>query len=331
MRVRKSTIEQRRTEINKQLTCLRSQLARKSQKDFTTDFRFRSWLEGTNELITWLLEELSALDDPGEYDELPAAVVADELGLQLYEIKLLIRMGEVEVTGRRAHPRVCRAELERLAQLGRGMHLALANQDAEHIFKDAIARLKAGDITAAQRDYSRIKARETCIGDYALALEIALGLAEGRYVDARRVVNFILSARLGQRDAICSNLAQALLGVHFKSDEVKGEALRLLKLLGVYPSGAAAEHNVAEGGIELTALYIMAAAREAVRELITVHVPPQHLNEFNRRLGNAIFNTLHAQVYAGTSVRSLSYLTELEHRVPHFWEPLQLSEDLREE
>jgi hypothetical protein len=118
--------------------------------------------------------------------------------------------------------------------------------------------------------------------------------------------------------------------VRFKSDEAKGKALRLLKLLGACPSRAA-EQNVAEGSVELTALYVAAAAREAVRELVTAHLPAPHLDEFNRRLGNAIFNALHAQAYARTSVSSMSYLAELERRVPCFWEPLQLSEELREE
>lgn len=163
MRVRRSAVEQRRAEIDRHLTRLRSHLARKSREDFTTDFRHRAWLESTNRLMAALLEELSALDDPGEYDELPAAVVADELGIGLDQISRLIRLGEVEAAGPRARPRVPRAEMERLARLTPGTYLARAAQNVEHIFADAVGGLRAGDVAAARRGYARIKARETCI------------------------------------------------------------------------------------------------------------------------------------------------------------------------
>lgn len=330
MQAKKSAVEQRRGEIDKQLKRLRSQLARKSPKDFSTDFRYRTWLERTNGLIATLIEELSALNDAGEYDELPAAVIADELGLRLDQIRHLIKLGEVEATGPRAHPRVARVELERLARLAPEAHLALAAQDVEQIFAEAIGGLKAGNVAGAQRCYNRIKARETCIGDHALALEIAVCLVEGRYEDARRIIGFILGERIRYRDIVYFHLICALRGVHFKSEEAKGEALRLLKLLGGGQAGFAEESAVV-GDTELTALYVAAAAQEAVRELAVKHLPPAHLGDFTHRLRGAVFTALYALAHAGNSVRSMAYLAELEHLVPRFWEPLHLLDDLNEE
>lgn len=329
-RSNRSAVEIRKGQITRQIERLRSRLVTKSPSQYVDEIAYQRHLGRTRALVFELEGEMLMLDCPGEYNELPAAVVADELGLRLDQIRCLIKLGEIEAAGRRAHLRVCRAELERLARLGAKTLLSLSSQGVEHIFTEAIGSLKVGDVLAAQKAYNRIKVRETCIGDYALALEIALGLAEGRYKDAGRTANFVLGESLRQRDAICSHLARILRGVRFKSDEAKGEALKLLKLLGARQCGAT-EQNVAEGSTELTALYVAAAAQEAVRELVTAYLPPLRCDEFNRRLRNEIFTALYAQAKARTSVRSMSYLVEMERRVPHFWEPLQLSEDLCEE
>lgn len=326
----RSAVEVRRGEITRQLERIRSRLSSKSPSQYADETASRRHLGRTLGLISELEGELSMLNCPGDYDELPAAVVADELGLRLDQIRLLIKVGEAEATGKRAHLRVSRAELERLVRLGPMTLLMLSSQGAEYIFTEAVKRLKAGDLVAAQRAYNRIKARETCIGDYALTLEMALDLAEGRYEDARQVVNFVLSEKLWQRDAVSTHLSRVLLGNRFKSNEARGEALRLLKLLGL-DSFSAIEPSEVAGGTELTALFVAAAAQEAVRELVIKHLLPPHLDEFNRRLRDAVFTALYAQTHSRTSVRSIAYLAELERRVSHFWEPLHLLDDLHEE
>ena len=85
-----------------------------------------------------------------------------------------------------------------------------------------------------------------------------------------------------------------------------------------------------EDDTEQTALYVAAAAQEAVWGLITKHLPPAHHDEFSRRLRGAVFTALYARAYAGKSLRLSAYLAELGRLIPHFWEPLKLSEDLRE-
>lgn len=329
-RRRGSAAEIRRGHITRQLEHLRSQLATKSPSQYADEIAYRRHVGRTSELISELESEMLMLDCPGEYDELPAAVVADELGLRLDQIRRLIRLGEVETAGPHARPRLSRAELERMARLGPVTLLSLLSRDAGDIFSEAVDSLKGGDLTAAQRAYKRITSRETCVGDYALALEIALCLADGRYEEAARAVAFVLGERVRHRDNVCSHLARALRGARFIGGEAEREALKLLKLLGAGGAGAA-ERGASEVGTELTALYVAAAAQEAVRELVTKHLPAAHLGEFTRRLRGAVFTALYAQAHAQTSLRSCCYLAELERRVPHFWEPLQLSEGLGEE
>jgi len=142
---RKSAVERRSGQIAAQLEHLRTQLAKKSRKDYTSDFRYRIWLKKSHELIAELLNELSALNEPGEYDALPAAIIADELNLRLDEVQLLIRRGEIITTGKPAHERISREELGRLAELGPAELMRLSSQDADTVFKEAVNRLRGGE------------------------------------------------------------------------------------------------------------------------------------------------------------------------------------------
>jgi hypothetical protein len=214
MTARKSAVEQRREEIDRQLTRLRAQLARKSRKDFTTDFRHMSWLKGTNALISELLEELSALDDPGEYDELPAAVVADELDLTRGQVRTLIGLGEIAATGRATHERIGRAELERIAGLGASELLRLGRQESAEIFEQAIPFSQEGDLEAAERAYRRLEGREGWAAPYAPALLVGLELARDDVAGALSTLRLIYEIEDHlQRVAVMSYLGRVLRGM----------------------------------------------------------------------------------------------------------------------
>jgi hypothetical protein len=213
---RKSAVEQRRGEIERQLARLRAQLARKSRKDFTTDFRHGSWLEGTNALIGELLDELSALADPGEYDELPAAVVADELELTRAQVRALIRLGEIEASGRPAHERIGRAELGRIAGLGAQKLLRLGRQESAEIFEEAVPLLRhrGSDLGPAERAYRRLERREGWAAPYAPAFLVGLELARDDPAGAISTVRLIYGIEDHlQRLAVMSYLGRALQGV----------------------------------------------------------------------------------------------------------------------
>jgi hypothetical protein len=214
MPARKSAVEHRREEIERQLTRLRGQLARKSRKDFTTDYRHRSWLKSTNALISELLEELSALGDPGEYDELPAAVVADELGLTRGQVRMLIWLGEVAATGRVAHERIGRAELERIAGLGASELLRLGRQESAEIFEQAVPLLQGGDLEAAERAHRRLEGREGWAAPYAPAFLVGLELARDDLAGALSTLRLIYGIEDHlQRVAVMSYLARVLQGM----------------------------------------------------------------------------------------------------------------------
>lgn len=231
MPARKSAVEQRREEIDRQLTRLRAQLARKSRKDFTTDFRHRSWLKGTNALISELLEELSALNDPGEYDELPAVVVADELGLMRRQVRMLIRLGEIAATGRSAHERIGRAELERIAGLGPSELMRLARQESAEIFERAVHFLQGGDLEVAERAYRRLERREGWAGPYAPAFLVGLELARDDVAGALSTLRLIYGIEDHlQRVAVMSYLGRVLQGMGLSDGAARQVCTRLAAL-----------------------------------------------------------------------------------------------------
>lgn len=51
------------------------------------------------------------LNEPGEYDQLPPAVVAEELGTATDKVRQLIEGGKILATGKPAHEGVSREEL----------------------------------------------------------------------------------------------------------------------------------------------------------------------------------------------------------------------------
>src|SRR4051812_42303754 len=143
---KRSAVENRRGKIIQQLDRLRSQLVKKKPSSYANDKVYRQQLKRSRELISFLEDELLILDCPGEYDELPVAVVADELGLTYEQVRGLIRIGEIEATGKTAHERISRGELERLTIIGVPELLRLSRQECAEIFEQAIPHLQRGNL-----------------------------------------------------------------------------------------------------------------------------------------------------------------------------------------
>ena len=317
-------------QVSGRLDHLRAELAKKTPSRYASQGTYRRELKRCRGLIGDLEEELAALDCPGEYEELPVAVVADELGLQVRQIRRLIKLGEVEAAGRGEGARVSRAELGRAAGLGPGTLLALADEGAGKIFAEAAASLRAGDVPAAERAYGRIKARETCVGDYALALEIALGLVKGEYAEAGAAVRFVLREKLGDREAICAHVGRVLRGARLGGVDSEGEVLRLYKLLG---GGALAAAGIdpGAGGVELMALYVVTAVQGAIRGFITENLPPGRRGELLGLLRDGVFTSPYAQARAERSIKCRAYVADTRRKIPRFWGPLNIWEGLDEE
>ncbi len=184
---KKSAVEIRRAQISRQIEHLRAGLAGTNQSRYAGGRTHRHRSKRSRELISELEGELLMLDCPGEYDELPAAVVADEMGLTYEHVRSLIKLGEIEATGRPAHERICRGELERIAAEGVPTLLRLSREEPAEIFEQAVPHLQSGDLEKARKAYRRLEARQAWRGPHAPAflvgLELAGGELEGRDVE----------------------------------------------------------------------------------------------------------------------------------------------------
>jgi hypothetical protein len=208
---KKSAAEIRRGQIALQLERLRSRLASINSSQYADERTYRRELGRTHELISELEGELSMLDCPGEYAELPAAVVADELGLSREQVRGLVRLGEIVATGRAAHERIPRRELEQITTVGPTELLRRGREESSEIFQQAVPCLQAGDLEAAERAYRRLEARLSWRGPYAPAFLVGLELAKGDLDGGLSSVRLIYEHEdLLQKMAVMSYLRRVL-------------------------------------------------------------------------------------------------------------------------
>lgn len=211
---KRSAAEIRRGQVARQLERLRSRLGIIIPSQYQNEHIYRRELGRARELISELEGELSMLDCPGEYAELPAAVVADELGLSRGQVRGLIRLGEIAATGRAAHERISRRELELVVVIGAAELLRRGSEELSEIFEQAVLRLQAGDLEAAERAYRRLEARMSWRGPYVPALLVGLELAKGDLGGALSSVKLINEYDdLLQKVAVMSYLGRVLRGL----------------------------------------------------------------------------------------------------------------------
>ena len=328
MRRKRSAVEQRREQIAAQVEHLRRRLATRTRKDYTTDFRYERWIKQSHALIDELLEELSALEEPAEYDELPVAVVADELGLTLGRVRRLIKLGDIDATGGRAHERVSRPELERLATLGHDEITRQSGQRVEDVYTQAVEHLRAGDVASAERAYRRLKARQSSIGNYALATEIAIKLSKGLYEEAERVIKFILSEKPYERAAVGRYLSEFIRSACFRDEEISDLVIGLLGPPGgVFEAAQAGE---ASPDLQLRAMYITAVVAEGMKEYAARFPGMNEGGELYTVIRDGIFNALYAEATASASIKSRMFVLAAKQNVPSFWEPAKLFKELIE-
>lgn len=328
---KRSAVEQRREQIIAQVDHLRRQLTSKTRKDYTSDYRYERWLKQSHDLIDELLGELSALEEPGEYDELPVAVVADELGLRLDQVRQIIKFSDIEATGRRAHERVSRRELEWLAELGTNEILRRSRQSVETIFDEAVAHFRSGDLESAGRSYRRLKARQSCIGNHTLALELALKLTKGIYDEVERLIRFILNEKLHDSVVIGTYLTEFMRDICFKNENARTDILRLLKpLLNDKTSGVMQERKIADD-LQLTAMCVTTIVIESMEELVGQCLLDQRGDELYRLIKDRVFSALYAEANLSASIKNRMFILSAKQRLPSYWEPAELLNELREE
>lgn len=223
-----SAIEQRRKQTAAQVEHLRRRLASRTRKDYSTDFHYERWVAQSNTLIDELLAELSVLDDPGEYDQLPPAVVAEELGTTTAKVRLLIKSGEILASGNPAHEYVSREELAEACASGVKELTRRLGQEAHEIFEESIAHLHQGRLRLTERSCRRLNARESIAGAFALPYETALLLIKADLVEVETRLRFIRRAEDAARNRLLHNLRRILRGMNFQDSAAKAVAERLL-------------------------------------------------------------------------------------------------------
>jgi hypothetical protein len=331
MPLKRSAVAQRRAQISAQVDHLRRQLAVKTRKDYTSDFRYAKWRKQSQDLIDELLAELSALHEPGEYNELPVAVVADELGLGLARVRQMIKQGDIETTGSRGHERMSRRELERLAELGTDEILRRAEQGVEAVFGEAVFQLRMGDLEAGERSYRRLKARQSCIGNHAIAVEVAIKLTKGMYVEVERLISFILSEKLHDSAVIGSYVAEFMRGVCFKSQRTREEVLCVLEPLLDDETKAATQGRTNADELQLIAMCITTIVLDGVEGLIGHSLFAERRGELYGLVEDRVFSTLYAEANLSASMKNRAFILSLKQRLPGYCQPAELLDELRED
>jgi hypothetical protein len=186
-----SEVKKRIEQIGHQLERVRLRLNVKSDKRYASEGTYKYQQRRATQLVVELESELSMLTCPGEYDELAAATVADELGLTYKQVRFLIKSGEIEAVGSPAHKRVNRAEMERIAALGGSELLRLGRQESIEIFEEAVSHLQSGDLELAERAYRRLKGRGAWREAYMPAFLLCLEVAKGELENARDTIRLI--------------------------------------------------------------------------------------------------------------------------------------------
>jgi hypothetical protein len=304
LRSKRSAVEIRRGQIARQLERLRSRLATKGLAQYPDETAYRRGLSRVRELISELEGEMLMLDYPGEYAELPVAVVADELGLSYEQVRGLVKLGEIAATGRAAHERISRVELELAAALGPDELLRLGREESREIFEQAVPRLQASDIEGVERAYRRLEARLSWRGPYAPASLVGLELVKGDLDGALSSVKLIYEHDdLLQKMAMVTYLGRVLRGMSLSE---KG-AQELCEMLAALADEVAAAGGVRAGasrrrennieGMQRQAAYLATSVMGELRKCMPLksYADPRALEQ---EVGFVIRNSLYTALYS---------------------------------
>lgn len=180
---KRSTIEVRREQVEAAIAKLKSPQGIQTRRDFKTDNLYAVWKEKYDKRLNESTEELTMLDNPADYNEVPLAVAAEELGLTLQQVRDIIddELIEISFDGEyRLGARVTRDELARAIEAGPQQLLRIAHQPVEEIYEETIRQLHRGDVAAAELLFDRLE--RNCSWEsyqYETAARIGLKLLRG--------------------------------------------------------------------------------------------------------------------------------------------------------
>ena len=212
---KQTPIEQRRGQIEKELEKLSLPKNQKKLRDFKSEDAFENWKERQENKLRELNEELIILDDPTEYNEIPLAIAATELGVALNEMLEIVSEELVETSfdgEYKAGARVTREELARAIEIGSDELLRIAQQSVEEIFEEGLQFLQDGNAEAAEKTLERIYKFDYRIRfQYSIAYSTGLELLRGDYESIS--FRFIDSYHDTELAAILETLRRAVEGI----------------------------------------------------------------------------------------------------------------------
>jgi hypothetical protein len=328
MSPRSRPIAQRVRTVTAQIARLKEQLSSRTRDAFARDSHYRIWVEKTNELLSELEGELSVLNEPGEYDQLPPAVVAEELGTTADKVRLLIKGGEILATGKPAHEYVSRDELAAACEAGVTELLRRLDQEASSIFEESVAYLHQGQLLLAEKACGRLVARESMVGAFALPYETAFYLARGELDEVDASLDFIGRAEDAVRARLMRNLRRALRGVSFKDEAAKAIAERLLgggeasALDGPKILGSKLDE------LQRLAVFITTVVFNEIDRRRKRFFKPGREDELSELIRNAVYSSLYAHESYDRLASSREFVDDIRALMPRYYRPARLIGDL---
>lgn len=302
MSPRSRPIAQRVRTVTAEIARLKEQLSSRTRDAFTSDFQYRTWRGKTNALLSDLEDELSVLNEPGEYDQLSPAVVAEE--------RQLIKGGEILTSGRPAHEYVSREELAAVCEIGMKELLRRLCQEAAEVFEESV-------------EYLHI-ARETIAGPFAIPFETALCLARAELdeVDAR--LNFIRRVMGTERARLIHNLQRILRGMSLKDEAAKAIAERLLHEGEAFDAGRNKIHGSKLDEQQRLAMFITTVILCELDQRLKQHLPASRGEEIRETIQSAVYSSLYAHESYDRLASSREFVDTTKILIPRYYKPARL-------
>lgn len=325
---RSQPVAQRIHAVTTQIERLRGLLSSKSRNSFKSDVHYRSWLEKTTDLLAEWESELSALSDPGEYDQLPPAVVAEELGTTTARVRLLIKGGEILASGKPTHEYVSREEVEAACEMGLKELLRRLEQGAAEVFEKSVAYLHQGHMPLAERTCQRLIARESIAGAFALPYETALYLAKGELYEVDVRLGFIRRAVGTEKARLIHNLCRLLHGMSIQDEAAKAIAERLL-----HDEEASGVDGRKIAGSKLDeqqrlAMFITTVVFGELDRRWKRHLPPSRREELQEIIQDAVYSSLYAHESYDRLASSREFVNAVRVLMPRYFKAAKLIGDL---
>ncbi len=195
---KQSPTEKRREQIEKEIANVQTQVREKTLRDFKSADDFQAFKDRRANKLYALNEELAILDRPEEYNEIPLAIVAEELGVTLADVMNFAREGLLELSSDgpvSTASKITRDELGRAIDIGVDELLRVAGQSEEEVFFDGLQLLRDRDVAAAEKCHERLWRFRGYDKPFWNCYGIGVELISGRFDELKSSLGY-----LGARD-----------------------------------------------------------------------------------------------------------------------------------